>query len=431
VLESGGLVTRAKWNGGSALLACAPCIGFAIAVGCGGGSGEDLFDHPAAVHAGTSGKRGSETGGSSGSGGTAAGGSAQGAEGGRLGNAGGAAGDDEGSAGRAGSASQSGGNGATGGSLGNGGEAATGGEDDPLPGGTGGTPAGSGGQVNPSGGGGASGGVGGEPNGTGGSTPAEGGAGGEPIVCDDCDDANPCTDDTCTKDGCAHTPNTAGCDDDDVCTVDDHCSEGECKAGTSQSCDDDNACTLDRCDPQAGCGHEPVSGSASDDDDQHIADGDKNCGQAPSNDVRSTLTLSDPGTVASVSVSVELKHPWVGDLVIELIHDGVTVRIVNQPPNGMGTNAGELDGVYTFKVGAAALPFRASGGKITPGTYRPFEPFAAFEGRPVEGEWTLRVADYCNGDDGEFSAFTLEVSAACAGAAACDGVCRAGACQCE
>ncbi len=63
----------------------------------------------------------------------------------------------------------------------------------------------------------------------------------------DCDDGNPCTDDTCDPTtGCVHTPNTAACDDGDPCTVDDACVDGECKGksdgGACASCSQDADC---------------------------------------------------------------------------------------------------------------------------------------------------------------------------------------------
>jgi hypothetical protein len=49
----------------------------------------------------------------------------------------------------------------------------------------------------------------------------------------DCDDGNPCTDDSCGPTGCVHTNNTASCDDGNPCTVGDTCSGGSCLPGTS------------------------------------------------------------------------------------------------------------------------------------------------------------------------------------------------------
>jgi len=70
----------------------------------------------------------------------------------------------------------------------------------------------------------------------------------------ECDDQNPCTDDTCNPDtGCVNENNTAACDDGDACTVLDLCSGGECRPGAAVDCDDGNPCTDDSCDPAAGC----------------------------------------------------------------------------------------------------------------------------------------------------------------------------------
>ncbi len=51
--------------------------------------------------------------------------------------------------------------------------------------------------------------------------------------------------------GCVHTNNTAPCDDGDTCTENDTCANGQC-AGQTRNCDDANPCTLDSCDHQGG-----------------------------------------------------------------------------------------------------------------------------------------------------------------------------------
>ena len=69
----------------------------------------------------------------------------------------------------------------------------------------------------------------------------------------DCDDANPCTDDSCDAGAatCVNAPNAAACDDGDLCTSDDVCSAGFC-SGQGIDCDDADACTDDTCDPGTG-----------------------------------------------------------------------------------------------------------------------------------------------------------------------------------
>ena len=71
---------------------------------------------------------------------------------------------------------------------------------------------------------------------------------------DTCDDDNPCTEDLCDgENGCLHTPLTQGeCLDGDACTIGDHCEAGIC-LGSPINCDDENPCTDDTCDGLGGC----------------------------------------------------------------------------------------------------------------------------------------------------------------------------------
>lgn len=65
----------------------------------------------------------------------------------------------------------------------------------------------------------------------------------------ECDDKNPCTDDTCVNTVCQHANNTVACKDDaDDCT-DDVCKDGACAhVNNTAPCEDDNdACTNDVC----------------------------------------------------------------------------------------------------------------------------------------------------------------------------------------
>ena len=76
---------------------------------------------------------------------------------------------------------------------------------------------------------------------------------GTPITCDD---GNGCTDDVCdAAKGCTTVPNDATCDDGDGCTVVDLCKNGACVGGTAPDCEDGNPCTDDSCVAGSGCVH--------------------------------------------------------------------------------------------------------------------------------------------------------------------------------
>ena len=83
-----------------------------------------------------------------------------------------------------------------------------------------------------------------------------------------CGDDNPCTDDFCVPmGGCSHNNNQAPCSDDNVCTVGDLCAGGACSPGQALTCEDANPCTADSCDPLEGCSFEPVPALCDDSND--------------------------------------------------------------------------------------------------------------------------------------------------------------------
>ncbi|MBT9555875.1 MAG: hypothetical protein IV100_07600 [Myxococcales bacterium] len=78
----------------------------------------------------------------------------------------------------------------------------------------------------------------------------------KPFVCErDCDDLNPCTDDTfdAAAGKCVYTPNVAPCNDGNLCTEGDACASGVCTAGKPKDCNDQNPCTTDTCTPAGLC----------------------------------------------------------------------------------------------------------------------------------------------------------------------------------
>ncbi|HAN32095.1 MAG TPA: hypothetical protein DCQ06_10900, partial [Myxococcales bacterium] len=90
---------------------------------------------------------------------------------------------------------------------------------------------------------------------------------GTPLTALDCDDGNPCTDDSCIAAvGCNHKPNGIKCDDNDACTKYDFCNAGKCIAGKlvcpcefNSDCDDQNVCTADTCIEGVGCENLPIT----------------------------------------------------------------------------------------------------------------------------------------------------------------------------
>jgi hypothetical protein len=90
-----------------------------------------------------------------------------------------------------------------------------------------------------------------------------------------CDDANPCTDDTCDPlAGCTYVPNNNPCDDANACTNGEACVAGTCGGGAPVVCNDGNACTDDACVAGTGCVYTPSADSVPCDDANACTTGD-------------------------------------------------------------------------------------------------------------------------------------------------------------
>jgi len=74
---------------------------------------------------------------------------------------------------------------------------------------------------------------------------------------------------TCGK---IEAPYGSACNDADSCTVGETCFYGECLGGITLPCDDASPCTADTCSPTAGCQHDPLDEGACDDLDGCTAD---------------------------------------------------------------------------------------------------------------------------------------------------------------
>jgi hypothetical protein len=96
----------------------------------------------------------------------------------------------------------------------------------------------------------------------------------------DCDDGNPCTNDSCdpAANSCVNPPipdcipcpnGDSDCDNHNACDGDETCDPfGKCQSGTPLVCTTSNQCLDPICDPQTGCGTEPkAEGTPCDDDD--------------------------------------------------------------------------------------------------------------------------------------------------------------------
>ncbi len=134
------------------------------------------------------------------------------------------------------------------------------------------------------------------------------------------------------------------------------------------------------------------------------------CG-GTSNTFDTHATAAFAGLVGSLVITVDIDHSYAGDVVMTLIHDGVSV-VLSDGNNFASGGGADLHGGYSFSDAAPtafdAAPL-APGGRLAAGTYRPDNPLSAFTGAAVAGIWTLRICDRAAGDVGVLHSTFLDV----------------------
>ena len=114
--------------------------------------------------------------------------------------------------------------------------------------------------------------------------------------------------------------------------------------------------------------------------------------------ITSTVSVSETGYVGDVDVIIDIRHSWVGDLKIELEHNGRRELLVQSP----GGQVCRRDNLFrtTFDSDSSSDVFLsktlASPGVCqfqTQGLFTPDGDLTMFQGDIIEGEWRLIVTD--------------------------------------
>ena len=95
--------------------------------------------------------------------------------------------------------------------------------------------------------------------------------------------------------------------------------------------------------------------------------------------VTSSISVSDEGTIRSLKVTLDLKHTYIGDLDINLTHNGQTQVLHNRE----GGSTDDLRKTFTLE---------------------------GFDGAPLNGEWTLTIKDLAKQDVGRLNSWSIDAS---------------------
>ena len=129
----------------------------------------------------------------------------------------------------------------------------------------------------------------------------------------------------------------------------------------------------------------------------------------PDNDfdgIDSTITIPDLGfdPITDINITLDIRHTYVGDLVVLLEHDGDLMSLV-EGPDGFFCSGNDIS---LYLDDAAALSVQddcTSGSNPTQAytlgeRYQPAEPLSIFNGGALDGDWTLTAIDTSPADVG-------------------------------
>jgi subtilisin-like proprotein convertase family protein len=123
--------------------------------------------------------------------------------------------------------------------------------------------------------------------------------------------------------------------------------------------------------------------------------------------VNSTLTIPviDNVVIQKVTVSLNITHSWINDLIVTLISpSGTQVQLMNRECN---PNQGIPNAIATFDDGGVVLVCGTNPG--VSGVIIPEQPLSALNGQNSQGVWTLRVQDVFNQDGGAINSWSIDI----------------------
>lgn len=135
-----------------------------------------------------------------------------------------------------------------------------------------------------------------------------------------------------------------------------------------------------------------------------IPDGNDATGSNPGAPAFSTINVPDDVIIESFSLTVDISHTFIGDLLIQIQHPDVATNnaFVNVYLGECGNNTNMN---VTFEDGAAAIVCASP----TTGTYAPSNPLSIFNGLSSQGNWNIAVVDFFSGDTGTINSWSMEI----------------------
>ncbi len=122
--------------------------------------------------------------------------------------------------------------------------------------------------------------------------------------------------------------------------------------------------------------------------------------------VTSTITVPDNYDIFDINVNLNITHTWDADVEVSLMGPDGTIIDLTSGNGGSGDNyiGTTFDDSAATSITTGTAPFT--------GSFRPEQMLSIFNGKPVNGNWTLSVFDNTASDVGTLDNWSLDITAA-------------------
>lgn len=130
----------------------------------------------------------------------------------------------------------------------------------------------------------------------------------------------------------------------------------------------------------------------------------------PDNDasgISSTINIAPSSTIIDINVDVDITHTYIGDLEIQISHNGTTITILNQS----GCFNENIDAVFDDEAIINASD-KCNNAPAISGLVIPAQALTAFDGMDQTGSWIITVSDNADLDEGTINEWCLEITTA-------------------
>jgi uncharacterized protein YvpB/subtilisin-like proprotein convertase family protein len=131
--------------------------------------------------------------------------------------------------------------------------------------------------------------------------------------------------------------------------------------------------------------------------------------------VADTIQIDDLRKIGDLDISLDIVHPWVGDLIVSLTHQetGKAVTLIDRPGLPASSQGCGNPNIHTILDDEISEPVEnkcAASPAAISGIYIPEQPLSSFNRDSIKGNWTLNVSDNFNNDTGSLQEWCLIAS---------------------